>query len=429
MVSHGATKDPARKRPSARVPDAHSTSIRPSRCTSRLRTARGPRNAATRCSASSASAAIAATDAPLSAGLPGVSSTTAMVASATAARIPMPTRLYWRSIRTVSTFFMTPPSVDERAALAAARDGTIVADLSHNALIAVSGDDAASFLHGQFTNDVESLGPGEAQWSGWCSPKGRLLATFLLARREGEFLLMLPAEIAPAFAKRLGMYVLRSKVKIADASAEWARFGIAGKAAHAAIAAIFGAAPPRMRMVECLGAVCIALDEQRFVVLAPRSVAEDLRVRLAQTGMPAGGEAWEWTGIQAGVPTIVAATQEAFIPQMANLDLVGGVSFRKGCYPGQEIVARTQYRGILKRRMARAHVAGDGVPKPGDNVYSASFGDQVAGTVVQAARSPDGGHDLLVVAQIESLQAGNLRLGSPEGPAVEIRETPALAAP
>jgi folate-binding protein YgfZ len=320
---------------------------------------------------------------------------------------------------------MNPPSGAARAELAAARDGTIVADLSHNALLAISGDDAAAFLHGQFTNDVQSLETGGAQWNGWCSAKGRLLATFLLVRRADEYLLMLPAEIAGAFAKRLNMFVLRSKVKIADVSAQWARFGIAGKAAHPAIAAIFDAAPEPMRAVELNGSVCVALDERRFVAFTPAGESENLRVRLEQSGTPAGAGAWEWTNIRAGIPTVVAATQEAFVPQMANFDLVGGVSFRKGCYPGQEIVARTQYRGILKRRMARAHVEGDALPKPGDAVYGAAFGDQAAGTVVQAAWAPEGGADLLVVAQIESLQSGDLRLGSPQGAALRIVDFPA----
>src|SRR6476661_7421361 len=121
-----------------------------------------------------------------------------------------------------------------------ARDGAIVADLSHNALLAISGDDATAFLHGQFTNDVEALEAGTAQWNGWCSAKGRLLATFLLVKRADSYLLMLPAEIAPAFVKRLGMFVLRSKVRIVDASAEWTRLGVAGEKANAAITAAFG---------------------------------------------------------------------------------------------------------------------------------------------------------------------------------------------
>lgn len=321
---------------------------------------------------------------------------------------------------------MTPLSGDPRAELTAARDGTIVADLSHNALLAVTGDDATAFLHGQFTNDVQALGTNAAQWNGWCTPKGRLLATFLLVRRADGYLLMLPAEIAAAFTKRLAMYVLRSKVKIADASAEWARLGLAGQRAGEIVASHWSRTPPPMHVVERDGALCVALDDRRFVVLAPAQQSAQLRSAIAQGATPVGIDAWEWAGVQAGIPTIVAATQEAFVPQMANFDLVGGVSFRKGCYPGQEIVARTQYRGILKRRMARAHVEADSAPKPGDNVYSAAFGEQAAGTIVQAAPAPEGGYDVLVVAQIESLQSGDLRLGSLTGSRLEVRDHPAL---
>jgi folate-binding protein YgfZ len=306
-----------------------------------------------------------------------------------------------------------------------ARDGAIVADLPHNALISISGDDATAFLHGQFTNDVQSLDTGAAQWNGWCSAKGRLLATFLLVRRADGYLLMLPAEIAPAFVKRLGMFVLRSKVRIVDASADWARLGVAGDKAASAIAAADGTVPQPMRTQEGGDALCVALDARRFVVLARDA---SVRARLEAHASAASAEEWEWTGIQAGIPTIVAATQEAFVPQMANFDLVGGVSFHKGCYPGQEIVARTQYRGILKRRMARGHVESSVAPKPGDSVYSPAFGEQAAGTVVQAAHAPENGYDLLVVAQIESLRSGDLRLGSPEGPAIEVLDMPALAA-
>src|SRR6185437_14813866 len=161
------------------------------------------------------------------------------------------------------------------------------------------------------------------------------------------------------------------------------------------------------------GATCISIDAERFVTLVPMEQAPALWDALAQNARPAGPDAWGWSLIQAGIPTVVAATQEAFVPQMANLDLVGGVSFRKGCYPGQEIVARTQYRGILKRRMARVHLAGDARPLEGESVYSAAFGEQAAGTVANVAAAPGGGFDALVVAQIESLEGGELRWKSP----------------
>ena len=144
----------------------------------------------------------------------------------------------------------------------------------------------------------------------------------------------------------------------------------------------------------------------------------------------AGADAWEWTSIHSGIPTILAATQDAFVPQMANFELVGGVSFKKGCYPGQEIVARTQYRGILKRRMALAHLAASSspVPEPGQKVYSKAFGDQAAGEIVNVAPAPGGGADLLVVAQVDSLRSGDLRLDSPDGSPLEIRSHPASEA-
>ena len=325
---------------------------------------------------------------------------------------------------------MPPPETpaDPQAELAAARDRAIVARLTHNALLAVTGDDAVAFLHAQFTNDVQALAAGAAQWNGWCSAKGRLLATFLLVRRPEGALLMLPAEIAAAVAKRLAMFVLRSKVKIQDAGASLAALGVAGPEAPRAVADAFGAAPAPMQSAERDGATCIALDRQRFVILvAPQAEAAMLE-NLSRTAAPAGVDAWEWTGIRAGIPRIVAATQEAFVPQMANLDLVGGVSFRKGCYPGQEIVARTQYRGILKRRMALAHAASGERPAPGHPLFSAAFGEQAAGEVVDAAPAPQGGWDLLAVAQIEALRNGDLRLGAPDGPALEIVSHPAADA-
>ena len=315
-----------------------------------------------------------------------------------------------------------------KAELLAARDGTIVADLSHNALLEVTGDDATAFLNAQFTNDVLALPEGAAQWNGWCSAKGRLLATFLLVKRPGGYLAMLPAEIAPAIAKRLAMFVLRSKVKIHDATERYARIGFAGKRARVVVASQWGHAPDRLRSVDKDGRICVALDAQRFVVLAPVESAPRTFDALAENATRAGADAWEWTSIRAGIPTIVAATQEAFVPQMANFDLVGGVSFKKGCYPGQEIVARTQYRGILKRRMALAHVVDESGPAPGQRVYSKAFGDQAAGEIVNVAPAPEGGSDLLVVALIESLRSGDLHLDSPQGRPIEIRSHPATEA-
>jgi folate-binding protein YgfZ len=285
-------------------------------------------------------------------------------------------------------------------------------DLSHNALLEITGDDAGTFLQGQLTNDVLALQPGQAQWTGWCSPKGRLLASLLLVRRAQGYLAMLPAELAPSVAKRLAMFVLRSKVRIADVTDRYERVGAIGKGSLENARRILGGEVHE-----------VAIADGLYVVIAPREDASPTDLKRLSTPV----EHWNLALIRAGIPTVVAATQDEFVPQMANFDLIGGVSFRKGCYTGQEIVARTQYRGILKKRMALAHVDG-AEPVPGQSVYSPAFGEQSAGTVVNAARAPEGGYDFLVVAQIQGLREGKLRLGSPDGTPIEILRQPENAA-
>jgi hypothetical protein len=312
---------------------------------------------------------------------------------------------------------MSPATVPDR-------DATILVDLSHNALIEVTGDDATQFLHTQTTNDVQALAPGAAQWNGYCTPKGRLLASFLLVRRAGGYFLMLPAEIAEPVRKRLSMFILRSKVRLEDATARTARLGLAGPGAGGIVGGWLGQEPTVLQAVERDGATCVRLDAERFVILAAADGAQAVRAALAPGTIAAGIEAWDAASIHAGIPVVLAATQEAFVPQMVNYELIGGVSFKKGCYPGQEIVARMHYRGGLKKRMALAHFAGPEAPAPGDNLYSSAFGEQSAGQVANAAPSPSGGYDALVVAQLESLDRRDLRWKSPDGPAVELRELP-----
>ncbi len=257
-------------------------------------------------------------------------------------------------------------------------------------MLRVSGDDAAGFLHSQFTNDVKALAVGAAQWNGWCTPKGRLLVTFALARDAGGYFLLLPAAFAEAIAKRLRMFVLRSIVLVEDASATTPRFGLWD-----------GPVP----------AGAFALGESRAFVFGP-----------APEGRPATRDDWALSLIRDGIVQVVPGTQEEFVPQMANYELIGGVSFKKGCYPGQEIVARTQYRGILKKRAVRVRSA---TPlAPGESVYSDAFGDQSAGLVANVAPSPEGGFEALVVAQLDAIAKADLRHGSLAGPALAIQPLP-----
>jgi folate-binding protein YgfZ len=162
----------------------------------------------------------------------------------------------------------------------------------------------------------------------------------------------------------------------------------------------------------------------RYEIVAPIAAVEKLWERLKSKATPIGPAVWAWLDIMAGIPSVHPGTNEEFVPQMANLEIVGGVNFKKGCYPGQEIVARMQYLGRLKQRMYRAHVENDALPRPGDSIFAPDFSGQSAGTVVDAQASPDNGYALLAVIQISSAEAGELHLGSETGPKLSLQPLP-----
>ena len=304
---------------------------------------------------------------------------------------------------------------DPAAELAAARDAAVLCDLAPVAVLRISGPDAEAFLQGQFTNDVAALDPGATQYSAWCSPKGRVLANFLLRRIDSAtFELLLPAPLLAPIRKRLGMFVLRAKVVLDDASATSVRIGIAGRRALEAVEALGVGAPPLHRSVPFPGGAMYQVPGARFVaIVAPESAAPTWD-RLAERARPAGFECWRWLTIRAAVPVILPATQDQFIPQALNLDALAGVSFQKGCYTGQEIVARTQYLGRLKERTMLAHAEASAIA-PRTRLLSRSFGNQPCGSVLNAASAPGGGTDLLAVCQVAASASGDLRLGAPDG--------------
>ncbi len=306
---------------------------------------------------------------------------------------------------------------------AAAADGTIVADLSQLGVIAFRGEDTATFLQGQLTNDIRSLHADNAQWNGYCSPKGRLLGNFLAWRQGEDYCLQLSGDILPGVQKRLSMFIMRAKVQGRDASDETVRLVVAGKQALAAVTAAMGAVPDTtMRSIDCAAGQVIRVGIDKFVLSITPEHAATVWQTLCQSATPVGAPVWDWLRLNAGIPMIVAATQEQFVPQMVNLEVIGGVSFQKGCYPGQEIVARSQYLGKLKRRMFLAHV--DAEAAPGDNLYSADFEGQATGTVVNAAPAPTGGFDVLAVAQVESANTQTLHLKAADGAALSLKPLP-----
>ena len=308
----------------------------------------------------------------------------------------------------------------------AAATASVMADLSQLGVLAFSGDDASAFLQSQLTNDVRSLHPDAAQMNGYCSPKGRLLGNFLVWRSGADFCLQLSGDIKDAVLKRLNLFIMRSKVKGRDASDETVRLVIAGPQAASAVQAATGLMPgDTMKTAHNAQAVVIRLASDKFVLSLAPELAEAVWNKL-KTGLhPVGASTWDWLRLTNGIPMIVAATVDQFVPQMVNLDLINSVSFQKGCYPGQEIVARTHYLGKLKRRMYLAHLDGTTAPAPGDSLYTPDMGDQASGMVANTAPAPDGGFDLLAVAQIDSINSGQpLHWKSVDGPVLAIKPLP-----
>jgi len=303
-----------------------------------------------------------------------------------------------------------------------------VAALTGQGLIAFSGEESASFLHKQLTNDVERLGLGEVRLAGYCSPKGRLLASFLMWKTGDSIFLQLPRAIQPAVQKRLQMFILHSKTKPADVSEQYVTLAIGGGDAEAVLQTWFDALPPvpYSKLDHPLGTLLRVADAfglPRYLWLAAPEIASTAAPILAERLHVGGEEAWRLSEIHAGVPQIGPGTQEQFVPQMVNFELLGGVNFKKGCYPGQEIVARSQYLGKLKRRTALATI-GDMSVAPGAEVFSPADPEQPCGMVVNAARNGAGGIDALVEMKLEALEAGDVRFGSAGGPALQFKPLP-----
>jgi len=296
-------------------------------------------------------------------------------------------------------------------------------DLSHFGLIRASGTDLRDFLQGQLTNDIQLVTPELAQLSSYCNPKGRMLGSFWIFQRDDDLYLQLPADRLEAITKRLRMFVMRSDVKL-EPTDELVRFGLTGDCAPE----LLPFAPAEIKACLTRGSTTVLRlpgDQPRFEVLGPANELAALWSEIAPSAEQTGPDFWRLMDIRAGLPNIFDDTVEAFVPQMANMQLVDGVSFTKGCYTGQEVVARMQYLGKLKRRMYRARIDTAQRPLPGTEVFSAnSESTQAAGRVVDAAASPDGGFEALIVLQISSVEEGNVRLQEPSGPRLEMLDLP-----
>ena len=315
-----------------------------------------------------------------------------------------------------------------RRELSVALTGNVFADLSHYGLVSAHGTDAAAFLLGQFTNDLREVDEAHSQYSGYCTAKGRLLATFRVFRRGDSFYLSLPAEMVEGLIARLRMFVLRAQVTLDEASDTFVHLGVSGDDAAEDLQRFFCELPARLNdCVQTDDSVVIRVPGVRpgYEVFTTPDRARALWDALNVRSAPVGADAWQLLDIEAGIPVIYPGTREAFVPQMVNLQLVEGVSFRKGCYPGQEIVARMQYLGKLKRRMYRLRAASGERPAPGGEIHGEREGAEPVGQVVSAAPHPDGGFILLAVLRITAAESGQaLHLGAPDGPPLEREHLP-----
>ncbi|KDB06748.1 folate-binding protein YgfZ [Burkholderia sp. lig30] len=295
--------------------------------------------------------------------------------------------------------------------------------LTQFGVIDVAGADAATFLHTQLTNDVEHLDAASARLAGYCSPKGRLLASFLAWRAGHDVRLLVSKDIQAAVQKRLSMFVLRAKAKLSDASDTLAVVGFAGDV-RGVLSGIFDALPDGVHVkVDGPAGALIRLPDAagrlRYLWIGPRAEVET-RLAALDGKLPAVSPAvWDWLDVRAGEPRVTQPAVEQFVPQMVNFDVIGAVNFRKGCYPGQEIVARSQYRGTIKRRTALAHVAGDtDTVRAGIEVFHSDDPGQPCGMIVNAAAAPAGGVDVLVEIKLAALESGGVHLGAADGPAL-----------
>ena len=293
-----------------------------------------------------------------------------------------------------------------------------VAAVPHLGVIRARGEDAASFLHGQLTQDFALLRGDEARLAAFCTAKGRMLATFVGFRRGAdEIVLVCSRDVLPATLKRLSMFVLRAKAKLSDATAEFELRGVAGDTLKSLAG---GPIEPWRKVDE--GAASLAMlypadGQPRALWLAPAGTPAPAGPALA-TGL------WRWGEVRSGIADVTPPVVEAFVPQMLNYESVGGVNFKKGCYPGQEVVARSQFRGTLKRRAYLVHAPS--ALAAGDEVFHESDREQPTGTVAQAAPAPGGGFDAIVSMQVASAGSGKLTAGGADGVPLERLPLPYL---
>ena len=317
---------------------------------------------------------------------------------------------------------------NENAEKKAALDEHIICDLSHYGLIRASGEEAENFLQNQFCNDVRNINDSQSQLNAYCNPKGRVLAFFRLFQINNQYYLRLPQTLLTDTQSRLQMFVMMSKVTLEDASNELIGIGFSGTDADQLLGKVVNTVPSEIEGVAQTNNVTVirvSNSPPRFEVYGGIDNIKTIWEKLTTDAKPVGSGSWNLLDIKDAIPEVVPETKEAFVPQMINLEGINALSFKKGCYPGQEIVARMHYLGKLKRHMFLAHADSDTVPASGDSLYAeGSESGQGAGKVVRAESNPNGGTDLVAVIEIASKEKGSLHLESAQGPLLNLQPLP-----
>jgi folate-binding protein YgfZ len=300
-------------------------------------------------------------------------------------------------------------------------DSAFFCTLSHEGVLAVRGVDATKFLQGQLTCNLDYLSDGKATLGARCTQKGRMQSSFRILLEGDGVLLAMASELIEAQLLDLKKYAVFSKSRLTDESPAWVRFGL-NQADAALISLGLDLAPETDAVVRANDLIAIRVSPARAELWVRAEQATDVQARLAAQLEEGTLNDWLLGQIRAGIGQVFGQTREELIPQMINLQAVGGVSFKKGCYTGQEIVARMQYLGKLKRRLYRLNLAGDLLPEIGTALFSPVHGSSV-GNVVLAARA-ENGVELLAVLQDNAVEDGNIRLSEPEGAPLQLSDLP-----
>ncbi|MBV7547861.1 folate-binding protein YgfZ [Pseudomonas sp. PDM26] len=300
-------------------------------------------------------------------------------------------------------------------------DSAFFCTLSHEGVLAVRGADASKFLQGQLTCNLNYLSESRASLGARCTQKGRMQSSFrILLEGDGVVLAMATALLEPQLAD-LKKYAVFSKSKLTDESAAWVRFGVDhGDAALVSLGLDLPAETDSV--VRNDGLIAIRVSPQRAELWASAGQADAVKGKLSVVLSEGDLNQWLLGQVRAGIGQVMPDTRELFIPQMLNLQAVGGVSFKKGCYTGQEIVARMQYLGKLKRRLYRLQLTVSELPEPGTALFSPTHGSSI-GEVVLAARAGQN-IELLAVLQAEAADSGDIHLGELEGPSLQLLDLP-----